>query len=122
MHIIGRRRFAWAVALVPSAAFAQSAPEPSDAQIAAFEACIAGVDGEAIDAFSEEILERNSDITTAIDEACAAGRRDEAAALYAPLMSEYTAHPEVRKLRACVAEMDAARGIVADDPHVCDEE
>lgn len=112
--------------LLPLAPFAQQAApdpgEPSEADIAAFEACMAGVDTAAIESFSDEMLERHSEITAAIDAACARGQRSAAAALYAPLMAEYTAHPEVRKLRACVAAMDAARGIVEDEPHVCDDE
>lgn len=112
--------------LVPAHAAAQEpAPdprEPTEAEIAAFEACMAEVDTAAIDAFSEEMLERNSEITAAIDAACARGQRSAAAALYAPLMAEYSAHPEVAKLRACIAALDAARGVAEDEPHVCDDE
>ncbi|MBK0399950.1 hypothetical protein H0I76_12180 [Limibaculum sp. M0105] len=97
-------------------------PEPTAEQIAALEACLATVDEEAIDAFSEEMLERNSEITVAIDEACAAGQRSAAEALYAPLLAEYVGHPEVAKLRACLEVFDQALGVTRDEPHVCDDE
>lgn len=110
----------------PAAAVAQDntvdAPEPTAEQIAELEACLATVDQDAIDAFSNEMLERNSDITAAIDKACAADKRSAADALYAPLLAEYIAHPEVAKLRACLDTFDAARGVVREEPHVCDDE
>ncbi|MDT8345395.1 MAG: hypothetical protein RQ752_13310 [Thermohalobaculum sp.] len=108
--------------LLPATAFGQSVPGAGLSPEAAFEACVAGVDGAAIDAFAEDMLERHADLGAAIDAACADGRRDEAARLYAPLHAEYIAHPDVQRLRACTAVLDAAQGIVPEEPHVCDGE
>lgn len=111
-----------AILLFPAAALGQSAPGAGLPPEAAFEACVAGVDSAAIDAFAEDMLERHADLGAAIDAACADGRRDEAARLYAPLHAEYIAHPDVQRLRACTAALDAAQGIVPEEPHVCDGE
>ena len=113
---------ALAAILLPPALAAEPLHEPTPEQQAAFDACMAEVDEEALDAHAAAMTERHAETTEAIDAACADGRLEEAAALHAPIWDEYAAHPEARKYLACIAELDRAMGLEPMESHVCDTE